>query len=78
MGSDRRTESSNGVIHGCVSRGGHVLSVVAPGRRCGRGAIARPHPQTRLDPDGIPVTTFNTAGSVAANAFDLIVTCPVS
>jgi Collagen triple helix repeat (20 copies) len=35
-------------------------------------------PSDALDPDGIPVTTFNTVGSVAANAFDWIVTCPVS
>jgi hypothetical protein len=35
-------------------------------------------PSNELDPGGIPITTFNTAGSVAANAFDLIVTCPVS
>lgn len=41
------------------------------------GAVATT-PSGALDPDDIPVTTFNVAGSVAANAFDLIVTCPVS
>ena len=32
--------SKGGTIHGCVSTRSHVLTVLKPGKRCGRGHVA--------------------------------------
>ena len=32
--------SKDGTIHGCVSKRSHVLTVLKPGKRCGRGHVA--------------------------------------